>query len=240
MAVQATRALSSPMTYLSTQPNQVELARLAWSNVLLAFDYDGTLAPLVSTPSRASMRASTRRSFRHVSRLYPLVVITGRAQRDMLMKLGNIEVSQVIGNHGAEPSLDPDTIRSRVKRWLPMLRERLSDRQGVVIENKEFSVAIHYRHARERASARRAVLAAAHSLPEVRIVGGKLVVNLVLEDVANKGVALERERARLACERVIYVGDDETDEDAFRLRRRPHAIHSCRSQQTVGSDALHS
>ena len=47
----------------------------AWSNVLLSFDYDGTLAPLVSAPARATMRVSTRHLLRRASRLYPCVVI---------------------------------------------------------------------------------------------------------------------------------------------------------------------
>src|SRR5688500_8315814 len=130
----------------------------AWSNVLLAFDYDGTLAPLVNTPTRAAMRLSTQRLLRRASKLYPCVVITGRAQADALGRLRGIEVCRVVGNHGAEPSANSETTRRRVQQWLPVLRARLSRRQGVVIEDKRFSVAVHYRHARERNSTRRAIL----------------------------------------------------------------------------------
>ena len=68
-------------------------------------------------------------------------------------------------------------------------------------------------------AARRAVLTAARSLEDARLVGGKLVVNLLVPDAPHKGLALERERARSACDTVIYVGDDETDEDVFQLDR---------------------
>ena len=205
------------VTYLFSRPNQALLEMFAWSNVLLAFDYDGTLAPLVNAPAHAAMRASTRRFLRRVSKLYPCVVITGRAKVDALGRLRNIEVCRVVGNHGAEPSPHGEAMRRRVQQWLPVLKARLGRRQGVVIEDKGFSVAVHYRHARERNSTRRAVLSAARSLKDVRLVGGKLVVNFLVPDAPHKGLALERERSQFACDTVIYVGDDETDEDVFQI-----------------------
>ena len=207
------------MTYLFSQPNHDLLEMFAWSNVLLAFDYDGTLAPLVNEPAHATMRASTRRLLARASQLYPCVVITGRAKADALARLGNVEVCRVVGNHGAEPSPHGDAIRRRVRRWLPVLKARLAHRQGVRIEDKGFSVAVHYRHARERNATRRAVLTAARSLKDVRLVGGKLVVNMLVPDAPHKGLALERERTHFGCDTVIYVGDDETDEDVFQIDR---------------------
>ena len=53
----------------------------------------------------------------------------------------------------------------------------------------------------------------------MRIIGGKLTVNFLVPDAPHKGLALERERAHFACDTVIYVGDDETDEDVFQLDR---------------------
>jgi trehalose 6-phosphate phosphatase len=53
----------------------------------------------------------------------------------------------------------------------------------------------------------------------VRLVGGKLVINFLVPDAPHKGVALERERSHLGCDTVIYVGDDETDEDVFQIDR---------------------
>src|SRR6185503_19965387 len=108
-------------------------------------------------------------------------------------------------------------MRRRVQQWLPVLQTRLSRRQSVVIEDKGFSVAVHYRQARERKSTRQAILSAARSLKDVRLVGGKLVVNFLVPDAPHKGLALERERSHFACDTVIYVGDDETDEDVFQL-----------------------
>jgi len=191
----------------------------AWSNVLLAFDYDGTLAPLVNAPARGNMRASTRSLLARASKLYPCIVITGRARADVLGRLRNIEVCRVVGNHGGEPSVHGDAMRRRVQQWLPVLKARLSRRQGVVIEDKGFSVAVHYRGARERNSTRRAVLSAARSLKDVRLVGGKLVVNCLVPHAPHKGLALERERSLFGCDTALYVGDDETDEDVFQIDR---------------------
>jgi trehalose 6-phosphate phosphatase len=53
----------------------------------------------------------------------------------------------------------------------------------------------------------------------VRLVGGKHVLNVLPADAPHKGLALERERARLGCDTAIYLGDDETDEDVFALRQ---------------------
>jgi trehalose 6-phosphate phosphatase len=205
--------------YLFSHANQDLLEMFAWSNVLLAFDYDGTLAPLVSAPARATMRVSTRHWLGRASRLYPCVVISGRARGDTLGRLRGVEVCRVVGNHGAEPSPGEAGMRRRVRQWLPLLNSRLSRHQGVVVEDKGLSVAVHYRQARQRNVARRAILTAARSLEDVRIMGGKLVVNLLVPDAPHKGLALERERSHFACDTVIYVGDDETDEDVFRLDR---------------------
>jgi trehalose 6-phosphate phosphatase len=224
------------LTYLFTRANQDLLDMFAWSNVLLAFDYDGTLAPVVNAPARATMRLSTRRLLRHVSKLYPCVVISGRAQGDALGRLRGVEVCRVVGNHGAEPSLGAEAMRPRVRQWLPVLKSRLSRHQGVVVEDKGFSVAVHYRQARQRNAARRAILAAARSLNDVRIIGGKLAVNFLVPDAPHKGLALERERAHFACDTVMYVGDDETDEDVFQLDR-PGRLLSIRVGQKRTSAA---
>jgi trehalose 6-phosphate phosphatase len=207
------------VTYLFARANRDLLEMFAWSNVLLAFDYDGTLAPVVRDSTRATMRVSTRRLLARVSTRYPCLVISGRARADALGRLRGVGIFRVVGNHGAEPSPGRAAMRRRIERWLPALTTRLSGRQGVVIEDKGLSLAVHYRQARARNAARRAILGAARELDDVRIVGGKLVINFVVPDAPHKGLALERECARAECDTAIYVGDDETDEDVFQLDR---------------------
>jgi trehalose 6-phosphate phosphatase len=57
----------------------------------------------------------------------------------------------------------------------------------------------------------------ASGLCDARVLGGKQVVNIVPSDAPHKGTALLRERERLYCDTALYVGDDETDEDVFRI-----------------------
>jgi trehalose 6-phosphate phosphatase len=100
---------------------------------------------------------------------------------------------------------------------VPALGERLAGIDGVVIENKSFSIAVHYRRASSRRRARAAILSVAAALEGVRVVGGKCVVNLIPRGAPHKGVALEMARDHLRCDVAMYVGDDETDEDVFGL-----------------------
>jgi trehalose 6-phosphate phosphatase len=89
--------------------------------------------------------------------------------------------------------------------------------QGVWVEDKAYSVAVHYRQSRHKKVALPAILAAAAALGEVRLIGGKQVVNILPVGAPHKGFALEKARDGMRCDTAIYVGDDETDEDVFGL-----------------------
>src|SRR5689334_14598123 len=91
------------MPDILSQRQRSTLAHFAASNVLLAFDYDGTLSPIAPTPQRARMRARTKRLLRAVAERYPSVVISGRMRADIASRIGGIPVWHVTGNHGAEP-----------------------------------------------------------------------------------------------------------------------------------------
>ncbi len=207
------------MKDLLAERHRSVLAQFAWSNVLLAFDYDGTLAPIVADPSRAVIRATTRELLDRVCEHYPVIVISGRAQADVRELLVDVAVRDVVGNHGIEPWTGTPDLVEEVRRWLPLLPECLADVEGVHIEDKGYSLAIHYRHAHEKRRARAAIQAATSRLGDVRIIGGKLVVNVLPREAPHKGTALEREREGWGCDTAIYVGDDETDEDVFALDR---------------------
>ena len=205
------------MKNILSRANREVLNEFAWSNVLLAFDFDGTLAPIVDNPERARMRPETRGLLLELTKFYPVIVISGRAQSDALDKMRGVTVLEVVGNHGIEPWHAATRHVTEVRRWLPQLSARLAPIRGVVIEDKSYSVAIHYRQSREKKKARAAILKAAADLGEVRVIGGKQVVNVLPNGAPHKGIALERERDRWHCDTAIYVGDDETDEDVFML-----------------------
>jgi trehalose 6-phosphate phosphatase len=222
------------------------LQQFAWSNVLVALDYDGTLAPIVAKPERALLRRETRGLLQELARVYPVVVISGRAQPDVLALLRGTGISEVIGNHGMEPRHTSARYLAQVRRWLPVLQATLRPLRGVWVEDKLYSVAVHYRQSREKKLALPAILAAASKLGDVRLVGGKQVVNVLPVGAPHKGFALEKARDRLRCDTAIYVGDDETDEDVFGLdqpgrllavrvgaKRSSEAAYYLRNQRSV-------
>jgi trehalose 6-phosphate phosphatase len=185
--------------------------------VLLAFDFDGTLASIVAEPAHARMRSETSRLLKDASNLYPCIVVSGRAQSDLLGRLEGVPVRGVVGNHGVEPWETSRELGDEVRRWHPLLEQRLSGMQGVTIEDKSFSVSVHYRQAPDRERARAEILDAAAALGDVRVIGGLQVVNILPHGAPHKGMALVGERDRLGCDSAIYVGDDDTDEDVFTL-----------------------
>jgi trehalose 6-phosphate phosphatase len=194
------------------------LEQFARSNVLAAFDYDGTLSPIVATPGQARMRDGTRELFRRLSDSYPTVVISGREQSDVDARLEGLGLFAVIGNHGIEPWEARAAYQQQAAQWAVSLREAMRDVEGTWVEDKRYSVAVHYRQAADPAAARRAILSAAATLPEARVIPGKRVFNVVPAGAPDKGSALDMARESLACDAAIYVGDDDTDEDVFRLQ----------------------
>lgn len=205
------------MKNIMARANREVLEQFVWSNVLLAFDYDGTLAPIVENPEQARMRSQTRELLAELTKLYPIIVISGRAQPDVAEKLDGVDVLEIVGNHGIEPWHRAGRHSAEVQRWRPVLHQALAHLKGVTVEDKIYSIAVHYRHCREKRKARTAIMRAAANLGAVRVIGGKQVMNLLPKGAPHKGMALERERARLKRDTAIYVGDDETDEDVFAL-----------------------
>ncbi len=202
-----------------------ELAAFARGRVLVAFDFDGTLAPIVAGRARAAMRPRTRALLAAVCERYPCAVISGRGRADVARRLAGVPVRHVVGNHGLEPARDMARFARAVAAVWPRLAARLAHVAGVEIEAKRFSLAVHYRRAPDKRAARRAIHAAIAALPDaMRMVAGKLVVNVIPARAPHKGDALLRLRAEEGADRAIYVGDDVTDEDVFALAARERIL----------------
>lgn len=198
--------------------NAAALADVIRVQPLLVFDFDGTLAPLVADPEAAAMRTETRALLRVTALLHPCAVVSGRRRADVLGRLAGIPLVGVVGNHGAEAGFGPvdRAPRGEVEAWVRALRRGLGPRPGVTIEDKQFSVAVHYRSSPERGAARRAILDVARTLPGARVFGGRAVANVVPGDSHDKGDAVARLLPRANRRAAVFVGDDATDEDAFR------------------------
>ena len=205
------------MKNILARAQEATLLAFAQERVLIAFDFDGTLAPIVREPKAAAMRARTAKLLTEVARLYPCAVLSGRAHADVMAKVDGIPLRAVFGNHGMEPSPNLRTWRKQVAKWHAQLAAALPPIPGVVIENKGVSLAIHYRQARAHKAVHELVLEAVGCLRGIRIVEGKMVVNVLPSGAPDKGTALVALRKRLRCQSAIYVGDDENDEDVFAL-----------------------
>jgi len=208
------------------------LTQLARERTLCAFDFDGTLAPIAERPDQAGMRARTRRLLARLAALYPCVILSGRARAEVLAKLGGVRVERVIGNHGAETAAIQTKTRRQVGKWKEALEPAIRSLPGIWVEDKGFSLAVHYRQSPRKAAARRRIVEASRKLERVRVYGGKQVINLVMSGAPGKGDALASEQERLRCAWVLYVGDDENDEDAFALGGNTIAVRVGRKRHS--------
>lgn len=211
------------MQHVLTTEALLSLARWARSDTLLAFDFDGTLAPIMAEPDSVRMRAETAALFGRVCELYPCTVISGRGRRDVASRLAGAPVKYIVGNHGIEegpedmPALEQPIAQARM-----FLSTALAEEHGVAIEDKRFSLSLHYRNCLHPGRAVAAILQAVHALPDgLRAVPGDSVINILPAGARNKGDALLRLKARERVGHALFIGDDVTDEDAFCV----HASH---------------
>jgi trehalose 6-phosphate phosphatase len=189
------------------------------AKVLLAFDYDGVLAPLVRDPAGARMRPATRVLLGRLARRYPVAVVSGRAWKDCARFVEGL-VPTIVGNHGFElgrPVPVPASVVRKVRGWRRRLERALAGVEGIHFEDKRSTLAVHYGLSRGWRRAERAVYEAANQLEETRLIPGKKVLNVLPHDFPSKGDAVRWLVARLGCEGALYVGDDVTDEDAFKV-----------------------
>jgi trehalose 6-phosphate phosphatase len=210
--------------YLLSDEGRGALRDFVARETLFAFDLDGTLAPIVAEPSLIMVPNELRAKLSRLSRLANVAVVTGRACADARLHLG-FNPCFLVGNHGAEgvPGHEEDEaafIRLS-SAWEGQLRMLLPDERkcGVVIENKGATLSLHYRNATDPETAKREILNAAHRLvPLPRTVSGKYVENLAPREAPHKGEALLLIMHHLGRRQALFAGDDETDEDVFRLR----------------------
>lgn len=205
---------------LLAHANRDLLARLAGTRALLAFDFDGTLAPLHPDRAAAAMRPRTRALLIRVCERFPCAVISGRSRADTAARVAGVPVRHVIGNHGLEPGGDLRAAERVATRAMAKLRPQLARWRGVELEDKHYSFSLHYRRARPQEAVRDELMALLAGLKvPLRIIPGKLVINAVAAKAPHKGDALLALMARERAELALYVGDDVTDEDVFELHQ---------------------
>lgn len=202
------------------------LEQHARGRILCAFDFDGTLSPIVPVPEDARLPDNIRSLLERVAQHAPIAVVTGRSVEDISRRIG-FRPDFLVGNHGLQGVPGWEDLASKHEQacagWRRGIALALSQPgwdPGIQLEDKRFSLSLHYRHAKDPASSAAALEGLFASLePQPRIVGGKFVYNLLVQDRCHKGTALLRLMELSGANSALYVGDDVTDEDVFSMRR---------------------
>ncbi|HET9638617.1 MAG TPA: trehalose-phosphatase [Allosphingosinicella sp.] len=191
--------------------------------VALFLDFDGTLVELAEAPGAIAVPSGLAPLLDRLSARLDgrLAIVSGRALDDLRRHLGG-SAAVLSGSHGAELHYaDGRSIPVSAPPGLAAARESIrrfaSGDDGLLVEDKPAGIALHYRLAPERAEEADAFLEALARRSGLALQRGKMVAELRPHG-ADKGEALRRLMAEppFAGARPVFVGDDLTDEDAFR------------------------
>lgn len=202
-------------------------------------DYDGTLAPIVDDPEAAYPHPEVPELLKQLDAAYPLWIVTGRHLQALESLLAM--PLRAIGLHGAQEGRIGRTMRRLMPddavEALRQLRQTAPTGDGVHVEEKDTAFALHYRAAEDEEEARTRIRVWADTVPDMlEAIWGKQVVELRPKGL-NKGTAVKKITADFPERTPIYLGDDVTDEDAFR------ALHALDGAVTIkvgeGETAAH-
>jgi trehalose-phosphatase len=213
-------------------------------HILLLSDYDGTLTPIVDKPELATLPQGIKKLLRKLAknRRYTVGIISGRALADLKSK---VDLDGIIyaGNHGLEIEgfgssfLEP--IAEEMRPFLQLLNQALSAMlrgiKGVFVEDKGLTVSVHYRLVDDTEEGRvkdtfRKVTDTLNVMGKIKITQGKKVYEIRPPGDWDKGKAIDwlmaewREVSGKSGALPVYLGDDLTDEDAFKTIERNHGI----------------
>jgi trehalose 6-phosphate phosphatase len=207
--------------------------RLGGLQPALFLDYDGTLTPIVSRPEQAIMDEAMRSVLRHLAAVCTVSVVSGRDRRDVRNLVGLDDIVYA-GSHGFDIR-GPEGLEighEVGKSWIPQLdkaeqrvRAAIEGINGAQVERKRYTVAVHYRNAADADVPRidRAVEQAVRAGEGLRRGSGKKVFEILPDLDWDKGRAVLWLIDALGLDPQvvvpIYVGDDVTDEDAFKALR---------------------
>ena len=198
--------------------------------IVLFLDYDGTLSEITPDIANAQPVAGAGALIKRLAASpdrFRVVVVSGR-QIDKLRRLLDVpDGVTLVGTHGIEiiepggksaTTVDPETFMPALQAVKEWLRTNIPNGEGFVIEDKPYSVALHYRLARPDAALTARLRLrefAGRQTPSLELREGKMVIEALPHGV-NKGEALRMILNEGGEDRLpIYFGDDITDEDAF-------------------------
>ncbi|MFA7255819.1 MAG: trehalose-phosphatase [Candidatus Omnitrophota bacterium] len=209
-------------------------------NLCIVLDYDGTLTPIVSRPSQAKLASGVRATLGVLSEMPGIraAILSGRSLNDVERLVG-IDSLDYVGNHGLERkirsvvSLDPYAVKFRefISQLTEDLKRSLKNIPGILVEDKTYSLSVHYRNVASKniPKARRIFNKAWDDFSAkifFRIKPGKKVWEVrPAYGCSDKGCAVgllsgSVPKAQGKNSAIVYLGDDVTDEDAFKTLKR--------------------
>ncbi|MFZ2281511.1 MAG: trehalose-phosphatase [Prosthecobacter sp.] len=210
-------------------------------SVLIASDFDGTLAQIMDCPSRAVLSSEAQMVIKSLATLHPrvrLAFLSGRSLADLASRLPIAQENIVLaGNHGLEMSgagldwMHPSSAQNRpqIEALVTQLQSLAGGIEGAMIEDKGLGLTLHYRGVASADLPRLHAAVLQMVLPAgIRRADGKKVVEFRPQVDWHKGHALRRiqQHFDIASESTVFLGDDVTDEDAFReLNSRGITLH---------------
>lgn len=224
------------MHYLWTRWPEIQKQIRLRKNLFFLLDYDGTLTRIAPTPSQARLSPQAKLVLRRLSRRpnITVVVISGRALVDLKRMVGLRNLGYA-GNHGLElwwrrkrrTVKIPGAVEKALSTVKRILRKVGRDFDGVIMENKGLSLSLHYRPVKAKDLTRLKEEFWNRVMPfvrsgTIRVVKGKRVLDVRPNVPWTKGHAalwFMKTLASASC-LPIYIGDDQTDEDAFRVLKR--------------------
>jgi len=199
------------------------IASLASAPILLvASDFDGTLAEISPTPDGARASPVAIQALRELAKLPRTfsAIISGRALADLAIHLKEAPELKLFGSHGGEgfgrvPPLSEEQERTLLS-VTAHCRNLAEQFKGALVESKPFSVALHYRSVDRHALPRllQEIQSISERFPGARRLRGIELAEFMVID-ADKGRCLKWLRFHVGAQRSIFLGDDFTDEAAF-------------------------
>lgn len=232
--IQRSDALPSALEAIAEIKTRRQSHRLA-----VFLDYDGTLTPIVDRPELALLSNDMRTVLRELTRTATVAILSGRDLTDVRSKVG-VEGIVYGGSHGFEIQGPQQNLVSQQigMEFLPLLnqaenalRQQIGHLPGLLVERKKFSIAVHVRLVDP--TLHRAVETCVDTVlvdhPGLRKTRGKLIYEVQPDIAWNKGRAmdwlLQTLELRPDNTLVLYIGDDSTDEDAFKaLHHWDHGV----------------
>jgi trehalose 6-phosphate phosphatase len=210
-------------------PNDAAVAaflKLDPRKIALLLDFDGTLVDIAPTPDAVHVPEDLCGSLARLLDLTDgaLAVVSGRPIRDIDAQFSPLKLP-VVGGHGAEMRVADDEIVSAVKPLPEALRRRLAAAAtfdpGILIEDKGYSVALHYRRAPAMEARMRAhieTVCADFPGEPMEMLPGKALFEIKRPGVSKgEGVRALLTHAPFAGRTPVFIGDDETDKTLFAL-----------------------